>query len=179
MKNNTSLGQEVKQFIEDGTLVPDEVVTKLIENRFSNNNITKNGYMLDGFPRTEKQAEDLDKILNGSSKPLDYALYLVSSLPVIIHRLTGRRVCRDCGALYHVKNKPPTKEGVCDECGGEVYQRADDNEETIKTRMEVYMKNTKPIVDYYQAQGKLRKVDADKDSQEVLKILLRMFDVRS
>jgi len=177
MKNNTSLGQKVKQYIENGKLVPDGVVTKLIESKFSSNNITEKGYMLDGFPRTEKQAEDLDKILNESGHPLDYALYLASSLSVVIQRLTGRRVCRNCGALFHIKNKPPKEEGVCDECGGEVYQRADDNEETIKTRMDEYLKNTKPIVDYYEVQGKLRKVDADRDSQEVLDILMRMFDV--
>lgn len=176
MKNNTSLGQEAKQYIENGELVPDDVVTKLIESKFSGNNITESGYMLDGFPRTGKQAEDLDKILNKSNNALDYALYLASSLPVIIQRLTGRRICRNCGALFHIKNKPPRKEGVCDECGGEVYRRADDNKETIKTRMDVYLKNTKPIVDYYQAQGKLKEVDADKDSQEVLGILMRMFD---
>lgn len=176
MKNNTSLGQEAKQYIENGELVPDDVVTKLIESKFSGNNITESGYMLDGFPRTRKQAEDLDKILNKSNNALDYALYLASSLPVIIQRLTGRRICRNCGALFHIKNKPPRKEGVCDECGGEVYRRADDNKETIKTRMDVYLKNTKPIVDYYQAQGKLKEVDADKDSQEVLGILMRMFD---
>jgi len=176
MKSNTSLGQEVKQYIENGELVPDEVVTKLIKSQFSIDNTMENGYMLDGFPRTEKQAQDLDKILNESGHSLDYALYLASSLPVIIQRLTGRRICRNCGTLFHIKNKPPKKEGVCDECGGEVYQRADDNEETIKTRMDVYLKNTKPIIDYYEAQGKLRKVDADKDAQEVLEILMGVFN---
>jgi len=176
MKNNTSLGKQVKQYIENGELVPDDIVTKLIESKFSGNNITENGYMLDGFPRTGKQAEDLDKILIKTSNALDYALYLESSLPVIIQRLTGRRICRNCGALFHIKNKPPKKRGVCDECGGEVYQRADDNEETIKTRMDVYLKNTKPIIDYYEAQGKLRKVDADKDAQEVLEILMGVFN---
>jgi len=176
MKNNTSLGQEVKQYIENGELVPDEVVTKLIKSQFSIDSTMESGYMLDGFPRTEKQAQDLDKILNESGHSLDYALYLASSLPVIIVRLTGRRICRNCGTLFHIKNKPPKKEGVCDECGGEVYQRADDNEETIKTRMDVYLKNTKPIIDYYEAQGKLRKVDADKDAQEVLEILMGVFN---
>jgi len=176
MKGNTSLGQEVKQYVENGELVPDEVVTRLIENKFSSDGAVDKGYMLDGFPRTGTQAEDLDKILSDLNKPLDYAVYLESSLPVIIHRLTGRRICRNCGALFHMKNKPPKKEGVCDECGGEVYQRADDNEETIKTRMDVYLTNTKPIVDYYEDQGKLKKVDADKDSQEVQEILMKIFD---
>jgi adenylate kinase len=132
--------------------------------------------MLDGFPRTETQAEDLDRILTRLNRPLDYAVYLDSSLPVIIQRLTGRRICRNCGALFHIKNKPPKKFGFCDECGGEVYQRADDNEETIKTRMDVYMKNTKPIIDYYESRGKLQKVDADKDAKELQDILMKIFD---
>ena len=177
MKNNTPLGQEAKQYIESGGLVPDEVVTKLIESKFSSNTISGNGYMLDGFPRTGKQAEDLDKILSETGKPLEHALYLTASLPVIIQRLTGRRVCRNCGALFHIKNKPPKQEGICDECGGQVDQRADDNEETIKTRMDVYLKNTKPVVDFYKAQGKLKKIDADRDSQEILEDLMGMLNV--
>lgn len=176
MKNNTPLGKEAKQFIENGELVPDEVVTKLIDNKFTSNNIADEGFMLDGFPRTKKQAEDLDKILKRLGKPLEYALYLETSLPVIIQRLTGRRVCRNCGALYHIKNKPPKKEAVCDDCGGEVYQRADDNADTIKTRMEVYMENTDPIIEYYEAKGKLKKVDSDLNSQGVEKILKSVFD---
>lgn len=175
MKNNTPLGREVKQYIDNGELVPDQVVTKLIDNKFTSNDIASKGYMLDGFPRTEQQARDLDKILQKLGKPLEYAIYLESSLPVIIKRLTGRRICRNCGALYHIRNKPPQRKGICDECGGEVYQRADDNEETIRTRMDVYMKSTEPIIDFYQAQGKLKKVDADKDSQEVQRILMKLF----
>lgn len=176
MKNDTPLGREVKRYVENGELVPDDVVTKLIEQKFSGNNAVDRGYMLDGFPRTKAQAEGLDKILRRLNKPLDYAVYLESSLPVVIRRLTGRRVCRNCGALFHDTNKPPKKMGVCDECGGEIYRRADDTEETIKTRMDVYLKNTKPIVDYYETQGKLKKVDADKDAQEVQEILTQIFD---
>lgn len=175
MKNNTPLGQEVKQYVESGGLVPDEVVTKLVEHKFSSSAGIEKGYMLDGFPRTEKQAEDLDAILANLNKPIDYAVYLDSSLPVVIKRLTGRRVCRDCGAIFHVENMPPKQEGICDACGGEVYQRPDDNEETVKTRMDVYLKNTKPVVDYYEAQGKLKKVDADKDSKEVQQDLMKIF----
>ena len=175
MNNQTLLGREVKQYIEGGKLVPDEVVTRLIRNKFSGNNTVNAGFMLDGFPRTVTQAQDLDAILDEFDKPLDHVVYLDSTLPVIIQRLTGRRICRDCGALFHIINKPPKKAGVCDACGGEVYQRADDNEETIKTRMDVYLKNTKPIIEYYQRQNKLKKVDADKDSQEVRDILMKAF----
>src|SRR3989338_8813882 len=149
MKNNSALGQEAKKYIDNGELVPDEVVTKLIESKLTANDRVDGGYMLDGFPRTKKQAEALDRILKKIHSPLDYALFLESTLPVIIQRLTGRRVCRVCGALFHVKNRPPRREGICDECGGILYQRADDNAETIKTRMEVYLKNTQPIIAYY------------------------------
>ena len=176
MKNNTPLGQEVKQYVESGGLVPDEVVIRLIENKFSSNSAIDKGYMLDGFPRTEVQAKDLDVILNNLNKPVDYAVYLEASLPVVIERLTGRRICRHCNAIFHMKNNPPKEEGICNECGGEVYQRPDDNEETIKTRMDVYLKNTKPVIDYYEAQGKLKKVDADRDSQEVQENLMKIFN---
>ena len=176
MKNNSALGQEAKKYIDNGELVPDEVVTKLIESKLTANDRVDGGYMLDGFPRTKKQAEALDRILKKIHRPLDYALYLESTLPVIIQRLTGRRVCRGCVALFHVKNRPPRREGICDECGGILYQRADDNAETIKTRMEVYLKNTQPIIAYYEAQGKLKNVDADKDSEELQAILMKTFD---
>lgn len=175
MKNATALGKEAKRYIEGGELVPDELVTKLIEQRLTKGGDVAQGYMLDGFPRTKAQAEELDRILGAIGVPLDYALYMESSLPVIIHRLTGRRVCRNCGALFHMKNKPPKKEGVCDACGGPLYQRSDDNEETIRTRMDVYLKNTKPIIEYYKAQGKLKKVDADKDADELQSILMQTF----
>jgi adenylate kinase len=176
IKNNTPLGKEVKQYIDNGKLVPDKIVTKLIEYKLTGSHLGDDGFMLDGFPRTKQQSEDLEKILNAVGKPLDYALYLETSLPVVIQRLTGRRICRNCGALFHIKNKPPQRDGVCDECGGEIYRRADDNEETIKTRMDVYLKNTKPIVDYYESIGKLKKVNADKDAQEVQEILMKIFD---
>ncbi len=176
MKNNTPLGQEVKKYVESGGLVPDEVVIKLIENKFSSDSAIDKGYMLDGFPRTEVQAKNLDAILNNLNKQVDYAVYLNASLPVVIERLTGRRICRNCSAIFHMKNNPPKEEGICNECGGEVYQRPDDNEETIKTRMDVYLENTKPVIDYYEAQEKLKKVDADKDSQEVQENLMKIFN---
>ncbi len=175
MKNNTPLGQEVKQYVESGGLVPDEVVIKLIENKFSSGAVDA-GYMLDGFPRTEVQAKDLDAILSDLNKPIDCAVYLDASLPVVIKRLTGRRVCRNCSAIFHIKNNPPKEDGICNECGGEVYQRPDDNEDTIKTRMSVYLENTKPVVDYYEAQGKLKKLDANKDSHEVQEDLMKIFN---
>ena len=175
IKNNTPLGQEAKRFIENGKLVPDEIVTRLIEQKLTADPKIKRGYLLDGFPRTKQQAEDLDKILDQISEPLDYVLYLEAGLPVIVDRLTGRRVCKKCGALFHIKNRPPQVQGFCDQCGGPLYQRPDDKEETIKTRMDVYLENTMPIVKYYAGQGKLKKLDANKDSQEVRNTLMKIF----
>ena len=173
IKNNTSLGQEAKRFIETGKLVPDEIVTRLIKQKLTADEKVKRGYLLDGFPRTKQQAEDLDEILNQIRQPLDRALYLEATLPVIISRLTGRRVCKQCGALFHIKNRPPKKEGVCDQCGGVLYQRPDDNEGTIKTRMDVYLKSTTPIIDYYEGQGKLKRLNADQNSEELHQILMK------
>lgn len=175
MKKETLIGQEAKKFIEKGELVPDEFVIKLIEKKLTGGKRVAHGYMLDGFPRTRKQAEDLDRILGEIRQPLDCALYMESTLPVIIPRLGGRRVCKNCGALYHIRNKPPKKDKICDLCGGELYQRADDNEATIRTRMDVYLKSTRPVIDYYQAQGKLKKLDGDKDSEEVQAVLMQIF----
>ena len=175
MKKETPIGQEAKKFIEKGELVPDEFVIKLIEKKLTGGKRVEHGYMLDGFPRTRKQAEDLDRILGEIRQPLDYALYMESTLPVIIQRLGGRRVCKNCGALYHIRNKPPKKDKICDLCGGELYQRADDNEVTIRTRMDVYLKSTRLVIDYYQAQGKLKKLDGDKDSEEVQAVLMQIF----
>lgn len=176
MKGGSPLGRQVKQYVESGGLVPDEVVTQIIEKKLSGLGKTAKGFMLDGFPRTEAQAKDLDNILAGMKQPLDKAIYMEASLPVIIQRLTGRRVCRSCGALFHLTNMPPRQANICDTCGGELYQRADDNETTIKTRMQVYVTNTAPIINYYSAQGKLHKVDADKNSEAVLKDVIKILD---
>ena len=167
MKKGSPLGLEAKSFVESGGLVPDELVTRLIEAECSQNVEGTQGYMFDGFPRTENQAKDLDAILEKMGKAIDYAVYMEASLGVVLQRLTGRRVCRQCGALFHVDNKPSKEEGVCDECSGELYQRPDDNEETIKNRMNVYVENTTPIIDFYKAQGKLKQINADSGAQDV------------
>ena len=169
MKNQTPLGQEVKKYVDGGKLVPDEVVTKIVESKLTRDKSDR--YLLDGFPRTTIQAQALDQILAKIGQPIDFALIMEATLPVIIKRLTGRRVCRKCGAVYHIINRPPKKQNICDACGGELYQRADDNEETIRTRMDVYLKSTAPIVDYYKKQGKLKQVNADKDSEKVFTTL--------
>lgn len=163
MKKGTPLGKDMKAYVDRGELVPDSIITKIIEGRISEIKPGQ-GYMLDGFPRTETQAKNLDKILAKLKQPIDFALCMESSLPVVLERLTGRRVCRGCGALYHMTNKPPKAAGKCDACGGEIYQRADDNEKTIRNRMDVYTKNTQPIIDYYKKQKKLMKVNGDQET---------------
>ena len=169
MKSGSELGREVKGYVESGGLVPDEVVTRLIENRMAR---MSDGFLLDGFPRTTQQAQDLDRILEKLQRPLECAVLMEAGLPVIIQRLTGRRVCRQCGALYHIQNMPPQEEGRCDACGGELYQRPDDKEETIKTRMDVYHQKTAPIVEYYKTRGKLQVVDAEQETQDLLNDLI-------
>ena len=174
MEKGSQLGQDIKRFIETGALVPDAVVIKLIENRLTQDPTIGKGFFLDGFPRTQNQAEDLDKILVKVNKPLDYAVYMEASLPVIIQRLTGRRVCKKCGALFHIVNKKPQKEKICDVCGGPLYQRSDDNEETIKNRMKVYMDNTAPLLDYYQKQKKLKTFNADSGADKACSQFMAM-----
>jgi adenylate kinase len=175
MKNNSLLGQEVKKYVESGGLVPDEVVTKIIENKFKGQEIADSGYLLDGFPRTVKQAEDLDVILKRINQPVDYVVYMEVDSEVVIPRITGRRVCRGCAAVYHVKNMPSKKEGICDLCQGVLYQRPDDNEETIRKRISVYLESTEPIIHYYGAKGTLLTVDGNQDAEQLRDQLLKIF----
>jgi len=173
MKNNTPLGQEAKRYVESGGLVPDELVTRLIKNKLESDPKAKKGFLMDGFPRTLKQAQDLDKILEELKTPVDWTLCLEASMSVVLQRLTGRRVCKNCGALYHIKNMPSQKEGICDKCGGNLYQRTDDNEATITNRMKVYVESTEPIIEYYKSQGKLKILNADQEAQAVKEIALK------
>lgn len=175
MKNNTPLGLEVKKYVESGGLVPDEVVTKIIENKLKEKAIADAGYLLDGFPRTAKQAEDLNVILKKIGQPVDYVIYMEVDSGIVVSRLTGRRVCRKCAALYHIKNMPSKKPGVCDRCQGELYQRPDDNEETIGKRINVYLESTAPVIDYYKAQGVLLTVDGNQDAEKLRDQLLNVF----
>jgi len=175
VKNQTEFGKEVKKIMDSGALVSDDLINKVIEDRL-NKPDTKKGFILDGFPRTEAQALTLDEILKkNSSGDIDLVLYFDSSLKVIIERLTGRLVCRNCGANFHKKNVPPKNDMVCDFCGGELYQRDDDKEETIKNRMKVYKEKISPLLEYYQKQGKIRKINADFTAQEVYDILMKLF----
>ena len=145
IKNETPVGLEAKKYIDGGHLVPDDVVVRLVEERLSKDDC-KEGFLLDGFPRTRAQAEALDKI-----KQLTNVIFLDVSDDVVIQRVTGRIVCRKCGAIFHKTNLPPKEEGVCDKCGGELYQRPDDNPTVIQMRLELYEEQTSPLIRYYKS----------------------------
>ncbi|MBO0430032.1 adenylate kinase [Vagococcus fluvialis] len=167
MKNETELGLLAKSFIDKGELVPDEVTNGIVKDRLSQDD-TEKGFLLDGFPRTLAQAEELDKILKELGKKVDNVLNIHVASEVLIDRLAGRFICKDCGATYHKMFNPPKVEGTCDRCGGHnFYQREDDKPETVKNRLEVNIKNSEPILEYYEAQGVMHTIDGDRDIQEV------------
>jgi len=174
IKNETPLGKKAKSFIDAGELVPDEVTIGIVEERLGESDC-ESGFILDGFPRTIAQAEALDKILAEQNRELDLAIYLQAEIDILVKRLAGRRVCVDCGATYHVKNDPPEVEGVCDKCGGEVIQRSDDQEETVKKRIEVNKAKTAKLADYYQNKGILHEVQStggiDKVQQRLMNLI--------
>ena len=174
IKKGSPLGLEIKGLIEQGALVSDDLVTKLVEQKVSTDPDLAKGYMLDGFPRTAAQAQALDQILARAGKPLDFTLNMEADLDLILKRLTGRRVCKKCGALYHVANKPSRQPNVCDACGGALYQRSDDNEATIRNRMDVYYASTQPIIEYYAKQNKLKKLDGNLETKDLCQALVHM-----
>ena len=168
------LGLKAKECMDKGELVPDEVVTGIVAERLKKSDAAE-GFLLDGFPRTLKQAQDLDAELKKISSGIDMVLYFATSPAVSISRLTGRRVCRSCGFNYHVRNIPPKKDGVCDKCGGELFQRQDDNEATVRNRLKVYEDQTKPLIDYYMKRGILKRVSGDTSADELFKVLSKIF----
>lgn len=174
VKGGTQLGIKAKAFMDKGELVPDEVVTGIVVERLKKDD-TKKGFILDGFPRTLKQAADLDAELKKVCSGIDIVIYFETSAKVAIARLSGRRVCKTCGFNYHVKNIPPKKEGVCDKCGGVLFQRPDDREDTVIKRLKVYEDQTKPLVDYYTKKGILKKVSGDLDVDDLFKALSKIF----
>ena len=174
VKNGTPMGKKARTFMDKGELVPDEVVVGIIVDRLSKDD-TKKGYILDGFPRTLKQAEELDVALEKISSGIDMVLYFEIPENIAIERLTGRRVCKKCGANYHIKNIPPKAPGVCDKCGGQLYQRPDDKLETVKNRLKVYEDQTRPLIEYYTKNGSLKKVSGALDVKDLFKELCQIF----
>ena len=161
IKNGTELGKKAKEYMDAGNLVPDELVCDLVVDRLKQDDCKK-GYILDGFPRTIPQAEALTAALAKNDDAIDYALEIFIEDQAIIDRMSGRRVCKSCGATYHVVNIPPKTEGVCDECDGELIVRDDDAPETVKKRLDVYHEQTAPLIDYYKKQGILKVIDGSK-----------------
>lgn len=154
----TEMGVKAKSFMDAGDLVPDEVVIGIVVDRLSEPDCEK-GFLLDGFPRSLVQAEELDQALKEKGKSITLALAVIVGEDELVSRLTGRRLCRDCARPYHVAFKPPQTPDVCDECGGELYQRSDDSEETVRNRLEVYRNQTEPLIDYYRSQGVLAEIE--------------------
>jgi len=176
LKEGTPMGLKAKGYMDKGELVPDDVVIGVVEERLTKPDLDK-GYMLDGFPRTLPQAEALDKILASQGKSINHAILVDVPDEELVGRLSGRRTCRnsECGAMFHVMFNPPKKEGVCDKCGSELYQRDDDSEATIRERLSVYNKQTAPLIDYYDKKGLLRRVQGvgpiDKIFGQIEKVL--------
>ena len=158
IKDQTELGMEAKRYMDQGALVPDQVTIGIVKDRLSESDC-KSGFLLDGFPRTVDQAKALDEILTSLDSKIDYVINIDVDLDILKERLTGRRICRSCGATYHMIFNPPAVAGTCDKCGGELYQRKDDNEETVGNRLDVYVSQTKPLLDYYSLAGNLVNIN--------------------
>jgi adenylate kinase len=174
VKAKTPVGMKAKDFMDRGGLVPDEVVIEIVAGRVARPDCKK-GFILDGFPRTGAQAKALDSTLTELKCPIDLVLYFKTSVETIIQRLSGRRVCRNCAATYHIRNIPPKVAGKCDLCGGELYQRDDDKEETVRNRIKVYESTVPQVIDYYEAKGILRTVSGDMDVDEANAYLSKLF----
>ena len=173
LSKETELGLLAKSYMEKGVLVPDDVTVRMVEERLSRPDCA-GGAILDGFPRNLDQARALDDLLAKMGQKVTLALYVKVDREDLIARLTGRRVCKSCQAAYHVLFNPPAKEGVCDECGGELYQRADDSRETVEKRLEVYFDQTAPLIDYYREKGVLAEVDGGRSIPEVQEQILKL-----
>ncbi len=171
----TPLGKQAKAVMEAGQLVSDDIVMELIRERLREPD-TEPGFILDGFPRNLAQAEALDAMLAEIDKPLQVALHIDVDFDTLIQRLTGRRTCESCGQMYNIYFSPPKVDGVCDKCGGRLIQRADDNEETIRKRLEVYRSQTMPLIEYYRKQGKLRTVKGDGSIDDIFEKIVSQLE---
>ncbi len=174
VKEGTELGKKAAECMKSGALVPDEVTIGIVKERLSKEDCAK-GFILDGFPRTVEQADALEKILSELGKSLTQVLNIHVPEEDLVERAVGRRICKNCGSTYHVKFNPSKIENICDNCGGELYQRADDNAETMKNRLSVYEKSTRPLIEYYKKAGKYTEIDGrqpiDKVTEDLVKVL--------
>ena len=173
IKEGTPLGKKAQEYMNRGELVPDSLVIEIATDRLTKDDC-KEGFLLDGFPRTVEQAEALDKFLAEDGKKVDHVLDIDVAADILMKRLTGRRVCKGCGATFHITNIPPKVEGVCDVCGEELYQRDDDTEETVANRIEVYNSQTKPLIDYYENIGNIAHLDGSINPEELLAEIVKI-----
>ena len=171
-REQSALGKQAADYLDRGDLVPDQVMVKLVAERLREPDC-RSGFILDGFPRTLSQADELEQMLDGTGLALESALCLQASNDVIIKRLSGRRTCKKCGSLHHMIFNPPARPGICDRCGGELYQREDDSEEMIGARLRVYENQTAPLKEYYRKRGLLKEIDGVGSMEEVGKRVLR------
>ena len=171
IKNGTELGKKAKTYMDQGALVPDELTCDLVMDRIQQDDC-KNGFVLDGFPRTIPQAEALDAALGKINEKMDYAIDVDVPDENIVNRMSGRRACLNCGATYHLISIPPKVEGICDRCGSEIVLREDDKPETVQKRLKVYHEQTQPLIDYYKNQGILKSVDGTQPMDEVFKAIV-------
>lgn len=175
IKNGTDLGKKAKSYMDKGLLVPDELVIEIVKDRLSKDDV-QGGFLLDGFPRTVAQAVSLDAFLEERGQSLDSVLNIEVDTDILVERAVGRRVCKTCGASYHVKYNPPKEDGVCDKDQGPLIQRDDDTEATVKTRIKVYFEQTAPLIDYYKAQGLLDNIDGKEDIDTIRKEIVEVLD---
>lgn len=166
VRNNTELGNLAKSYMDAGNLVPDDVIIAMVEKRLQEDDCQK-GYLLDGFPRTLVQAEAFEKIENKIGKPVECVIALEVGFDTLVERITGRRICPKCGAIYHIHNKASKVEGICDVCGSELTQRKDDTVEQLTVRMDGYEKSTKPVIDFYDKRGIVSYIDASQETAAV------------
>jgi adenylate kinase len=175
IREGTDVGRSAKEYMDKGALVPDEVIIGVMKDRLGKGDVT-NGYILDGFPRTLGQAEALSTLLDELRQPLTAAVVLKVNEDEVVKRLTGRRTCKQCGTGYHVEFNPPKQDGVCDKCDGELYQRDDDNEKTIRQRLSVYNEQTSPLITYYEERGLLKEVEGVGSIDEIFERTCSLID---
>ena len=175
IKDETNLGKEAKSYMDRGELVPDEVTVGIVKERISEDD-AKKGFLLDGFPRTIEQAEALNSIMSELDREIDAVINIEVPEEELMNRLTGRRICEKCGTTYHLVFNPPKVDGICDIDGGKLYQREDDNPETVSNRLSVNVKQSKPILEYYNNKGVLKNIDGSKDIDEVTNDVIDILD---
>ncbi|MBP3852366.1 MAG: adenylate kinase [Erysipelotrichaceae bacterium] len=167
LANGTPLGIQAKAYMEQGKLVPDEITNNMVKDYLATLTDKKNGYLLDGYPRTLDQAKAFEEMTNGTDLAVDVVLTMDIPFEVLNRRITGRRSCKNCGAIYNIYSLPPKQEGICDECGSELTQRKDDNEESLKTRLSEYSANTEPVIEYFEQKGIVSHIDAAQPMEDI------------